>query len=271
MIEQHKYLYTLEGGKFKHFVPYAIPDYSNTMKFPPREDAANGESYSFGSAPLDNLLGGIPKGSSFAIEYDENVPYSAIRTINLAATINALNRGRGVVMIPLPGASVNQIFSLVKPFVSSESFSQRFRLATSKIVKDESMPLFSLLPNEIKKSSDEIDAAMQQVRNHSVDGGVMLIESVSLFENLYARDIDSVLSRIADRVTKIQQEPNDVLLILMQDDSTVRSRVLALSAHYAKMFVRDRSVVVMGQKPSTVAHVLEHDKNPLLPILTPIV
>ncbi|MCL5066777.1 MAG: AAA family ATPase [Thaumarchaeota archaeon] len=271
MIEQHKYLYTLAQGMFKHFVPYIEPDYSTAMKFPPLKDAANGESHSFGSVHMDNLLGGIPKGSSFALEYDENVPYSAIRTINIAASLNALNYGRGVVMTPLPGASVKQIISLIKPFVSPAAYTNRLRIATSKVIKEEGLPLFPLLPNEIKKSSDEIDGAVQYVRKNSADRGVMLIESVSLFENLYAGDLDSVLMRIADRVTKIQQQPNDTLMILMQDDSPIRSRVLALCAHYAKLFIRDRSVIIMGQKPSTVAHVLEHDKNPLLPVLTPIV
>ena len=271
MIEQHKYLYTLTGGRFRHFVPYVEPDYSKAVRFQQVGDASNGESYSFGSSKVDNLLGGIPKGGSFTLEYDENVPYSGIRLMSVAATINALNYGRGVVMLPLPGASVKQIFSLVKPFVSSEAFAERFRVATNKIVKEEGLPLFSLLPNEIKNSSDKIDSAMEQVRSGSSDGGVMLIETISLFENLYAGDLDSVMARIADRVTKIQQQPNDTLMILMQNDSILRSRVLALSARYAKMFVRDRSIVIMGQKPSTVAHVLEHDKNPLLPILTPIV
>jgi KaiC/GvpD/RAD55 family RecA-like ATPase len=274
LIEQHKYLYTLAGGIFRHFVPYSSPDYSSAVKFPPLKDTSNGESFSFGSQELDNLFGGIGKGSSFAIEYDENVPYSAIRMIETPAVINALNIGRGVIMIPLPGSSIKHIFSLIKPFVSEEAFLKRFRIGTSRIFQVQNLEsqMFSLTPSKIEDSQDSFNTALEEVTKNSADGGVLLVEAISLLENLFATERESMLMRLAERTARVQQESKDALMLLMQEDSSVRSRVLAMSSHYVKLFVRDRSVVVMGEKPSTVAHVIEHSKkNPLLPSLTPIV
>ncbi len=79
MIAQRKYIFTLLEGKFTFFGPYTIPDYSKLNKFVQRPDI--GEAYSFGSGALDRLFGGMIPGSTLAVEYDENVPHSALRAI----------------------------------------------------------------------------------------------------------------------------------------------------------------------------------------------
>jgi KaiC/GvpD/RAD55 family RecA-like ATPase len=289
-IEQHKYLYTLAGGMFRHFVPYSTPDYSSASR--PLILKDGGDIFSFGSNDVDDLFGGIRKGSTFAIEYDESVPFSAIRTIEVPAVINALNTGKGVIMIPLPGSSTIHLFSLVQPFVSEKAFKERFAIAAATESKEsagkkdnvendqknearsegKSSSSFILMQNQIDSSQDSFEGALERVRQNSRGKGVLLIESISLLENIFAKDRETVLARLADRVARVQHGSQDALVFLLQEDSMLRSRVLALSSHYAKMFVRDRSVVVMGEKPSTVATVLEHSQeNPILPTLTPIV
>jgi KaiC/GvpD/RAD55 family RecA-like ATPase len=273
LIEQHKYLYTLAGGMFRHFTPYSTPLYTTNSKLPVIRDASRGESYSFGSVQLDKIFGGIGKASTFTIQYDENVSYSAIRLIDIPAIINTLNIGRGVIMVPLPGASIEHILKLLKPFVKQEALTQRFRIAATKTSETEvKAPRFLLAPGQIAKSQDTFNTAFKEVKQNSIDGGVLLIEAISLLENIHATEIDSMLGRLADRVARVQQESRDAFMLLMQVDSLVRSRVLALSSHYVKMFVKDRSVLLTGEKPSTIAYVLEHDaENPVLPTLTPVV
>src|SRR5579875_509460 len=78
-ITQQRYLYTLLGGKFKHFAPYREPDYSKLRRSKPIADYDDG--YSFGSRELDEILLPLRHGTSLVIEYGERVPYSAIRLI----------------------------------------------------------------------------------------------------------------------------------------------------------------------------------------------
>src|SRR5271157_2713036 len=102
-IPQHKYIFTLLEGKFTFFGPYTIPDYSKMRKFAQRPDIRG--SYSFGSGALDRLFGGMIPGSTLTIEYDENVPHSALRAIELPPIINFLSMGRSSILLPLPGAN----------------------------------------------------------------------------------------------------------------------------------------------------------------------
>lgn len=52
----------------------------------------------------------------------------------------------------------------------------------------------------------------------------------------------------------------------------MRSRVLAMSRRYAKIFTKDRAAVIFGEEPTTEPYVLEHGKdNPLCPHLTRVV
>jgi hypothetical protein len=53
---------------------------------------------------------------------------------------------------------------------------------------------------------------------------------------------------------------------------TVRSSIVSMSHQHVRLLVKDRAVVLIGEKPSTEAMVLEHShENPLLPTLTKIV
>ncbi len=200
------------------------------------------------------------------------MPYSAIRSIVIPAVVNTLNLGRSVIMIPLPRAGIEQILTLLRLLVREEALSRRFRIGTTDARKENIGSLLFPITSQMAGASETVSKMLEQLRKESVDGEVLMIQSISLLENMYATETEHLLGRLADRVAMLQQESKDSLMFLMQSDSVLRSRILALSDHYMKMLVRDRSVVVMGEKPSTVAHVLEHDpSNPFLPALIPIV
>src|SRR5579875_1406987 len=117
-IAQHKYLYTLLGGRFSYLPPYVEPDYSKSQVFEPTKDLRQSRRYSFGCHGLDEIFGGIKKGSTFTIEYSHDVPYSAIRLLHIPPTINFLNLGRSVLFIPMLGAGVDEIESIIRPLVT---------------------------------------------------------------------------------------------------------------------------------------------------------
>jgi len=128
-ITQQRYLYTLLGGKFKHFAPYKEPDYSRLMRVKPINDFSDG--YSLGSRELDEILFPLRHGTSLVIEYDERVPYSAIRLIEYPLVVNFLNLGRGVIMIPLLGASVKELSQHLERCVDRDVLKERMRIAVA--------------------------------------------------------------------------------------------------------------------------------------------
>ena len=277
LINQHKYLYTLLGGQFRCIAPYSYPDKSNKLET--RQDISGSKNYSFGSTDMDRIFGGVKKGTTFTLEYGEGVPYQAIRTIEIASILNFLNLGRSALLLPLPGESVAEVCSMVEPFVSEDAFRERFRMAAAQHGSsqgDANPSLFEIGHGEererdVMKTSSKISDLIKELKSKSTDGSVIVCESVSLLENLFASDPNSVLEGLSDRVTRNQQS-DDALMLLLQSDSPMRSRVLSMSYQHVKLLAKDRSIVLMGEKPSTEIFALEHSQeNQLLPSLTRIV
>jgi KaiC/GvpD/RAD55 family RecA-like ATPase len=266
-IPQRKYIYTLLEGKFTFFGPYTIPDYAKMSKITQRPDI--GGSYSFGSGALDRLFGGMIPGSTLSIEYDENVPYSALRAIEYPPIINFLSRGRSAILLPLPGANDEMISSILTKAVGKGVVNDRLRtiniLRTSDL-KTASLPK-NATPQEIHEIVTNETAAL---RKKSADKSVLLVKSVSALENLFASDLDSLLEVTSQEIITLQQS-HDAHILFLPKDSPIRSRILSMSSSYAKLFVRDGTVLMFGVRPHTGIYALQHLEDPISPSLTQLV
>ncbi len=63
-----------------------------------------------------------------AIEYDENVPYPALRAIELPPIINFLSMGRSAILLPLPGANDEVTDSILTKAVGERAVRDRLRI-----------------------------------------------------------------------------------------------------------------------------------------------
>ena len=266
-IPQHKYLFTLLEGKFTFFGPYAIPDYSKVDKFVRRPDIDG--SYSFGSGALDRLFGGIIPGSTLAIEYDENVPYPALRTIELPPIINFLSMGRSAILLPLPGANDERTNSILTKTLGKSVVGDRLRILN--VVRTSDLETTQLLKNVTPNEIHEIvTRETTRLRMKSKDRSVLLVKSVSALENLFASDLDSLLEVTSQEIITLAQS-HDAHILFLAKDSPIRSRILSMSSSYAKLFVRDGTVLMFGVKPHTGIYVLQHLEDPTSPSLTQMV
>jgi KaiC/GvpD/RAD55 family RecA-like ATPase len=266
-IPQRKYIYTLLEGKFTFFGPYTIPDYTKVSKIAQRPDI--GQSYSFGSGALDRLFGGMIPGSTLSIEYDENVPYSALRAIEYPPIINFLSRGRSAILLPLPGANDEIINSILARAVGKHVVGDRLRILN--ILRTSDLKTSSLPKNVTPQQIHEILASeTAQLRKKSADKSVLLVKSVSALENLFASDLDSLLEVTSQEIITLQQS-HDAHILFLPKDSPIRSRILSMSSSYAKLFVRDGTVLMFGVKPHTGIYALQHLEDPISPSLTQLV
>ena len=266
-IPQHKYLVTLLEGKFTFFEPYTIPDYSKMRKFVQRPDV--GESYSFGSGALDRLFGGITPGSTLAIEYDETVPYPALRAIELPPIINFLLMGRSAILLPLPGANDEITSSILTK--ACGALAVKKRLSTLNVLRTSDVKTANLPKNATPKEIHEVVTNETiRLREKSVDKTVLIVKSVSALENLFASDLDSLLEVTSQEIITLQQS-HDAHILFLAKDSPIRSRILSMSSSYAKLFVRDGTVLMFGVKPHTGIYALQHLEDPTVPSLTQLV
>jgi KaiC/GvpD/RAD55 family RecA-like ATPase len=266
-IAQHKYIFTLLEGKFTFFGPYAIPDYSKTSRFVRMPDID--KSYSFGSGALDRLFGGIVPGSTMVIEYDENVPYEALRAIELPPIINFLSMGRSAVLLPLPGANDEITGSILAKAVGERAVRDRLRILN--VLRTSDLKTANLPKNATPEEIHEVVTNETiRLRKKSNDKTVLLVKSVSALENLFASDLDSLLEVTSQEIITLQQS-HDAHILFLAKDSPIRSRILSMSSSYAKLFVRDGTVLMFGVKPYTGIYALQHLEDPTAPSLTQLV
>ena len=265
LIDQHKYLYTLYKGQFKHFHPYREPEHSKLSPVTPKKDTEKG--YSFGSDDLDRAFKGIEKGATVTIEYTPKVPYSALRTLFLPLVVNFLSLGRGVVHLPLPGASPHALLKLVGACVKDLKL---YRLAVPGSSKDFSAPLFEFSEEQVKEAHKNVSEKLEEVKRLSVDGHALIVDSIGLLENMFSPNLNELLQALAARTSRVQRE-EDIAVFLLPSDSKIKPEILSMSNTHIRVISKDRSIVVMGEKPETEAYVVEHDQNPILPKLWVIV
>jgi KaiC/GvpD/RAD55 family RecA-like ATPase len=267
MIAQHKYLFTLLEGKFTFFGPYAVPDYSKMGRFAQRPDIEG--SYSFGSGALDRLFGGMIPGSTLAIEYDENVPYSALRAIELPPIINFLSMGRSSILLPLPGANNAQTYSILTNALGEGALAKRLRILN--VVRTSDLETTNLPKSATPKEIHElVTRETTRLRKKSKDRSVLLVKSISALENLFASDLDSLLEVTSQEIITLAQS-HDAHILFLPKDSPIRSRILSMSSSYARLFVRDGTVLMFGVKPHTGVYAVQHLEDPTSPSLTQLV
>ena len=270
LISQHKYLYTLLGGRFRHFEPYPSSVHVEGKWLKPIEDHDN--AFSFGTAAMDQVFGGLGKGNTSVFEYAEDVPYSALRLVSVPAIVNALNVGHGVVSIPFPGSGVERLATLIRSGTSEDAVMERLAIATMGNPDEVNPPFYGIDSADAHKTGLVVTELIERVRKKSKAEGVLVDESVSQLEGTYAVNPSIVLERLSSRISGVQKKSVDSIILFLQTDSRVRPSVISMCHEHAKFFVRDRSVVLMGEKPGTEAMVIEHSReNPILPALTKIV
>ena len=270
MIDQHKYLYTLLDGRFTVIPPYDDPPLSTAR--PPAPAKADADLLTFGSPDLDRVFGGHRRGSVIVLVYDESVPYTAIRLVTLPAAVSALNAGHAVFDIPLPGTTNKEVAEVVRPFVPDEAFHDCLAIGSPGGDSDLLPPLYSVTGSEPRQASAKINDLLARIRRHSKSRSLLMVEALGPFEALYASRMDLFVEAIGARVGLVRSGGVDALIFLIQHDSAALSRTLAMSGRFARLLSRDRSVVILGEKPATPAYALMHSPdNPLLAKLVQIV
>jgi len=262
-IEQHRYLFSLVGGKFNHVPPYVEPDYAKSKTPKPKKDP-DPDTYSYGSI-LDEVFGGIPKGTTLTIEYQENVPYSAIRLITIPLAINFLNMGRSCLYIPLLGANPKQVVDIFKPHVSTEALTQRLRVASAPRQGNKNdEPFFQIERKPVADSHLDVSRVVEELKSKSKDGKALVVDGISLLENMFSSDIERLVKSLADRVIRTQRD-GDLTVFMLPSRSRLLSQVLSMTQTHIKLWIKDRSVIMAGEKPITDTYTIWPHDNPILP------
>jgi hypothetical protein len=177
--------------------------------------------------------------------------------------------GRSAILLPLPGANDAETGAILAKAVGERAVTDRLRILN--ILRASDLETANLPKNATPKEIHEVVTNETiRLRKKSTDKTVFLVKSVSALENLFASDLDSLLEVTSQEIITLQQS-HDAHILFLAKDSPIRSRILSMSSSYAKLFVRDGTVLMFGVKPYTGIYALQHLEDPTSPSLTQLV
>src|SRR5438093_93739 len=129
-IQQHRYLYTLDGGRLTAFDIREEVRPVKPQLWRPVKDLSK-DAVSFGLEPLDHLTGGLHRGRVVAFEISNAVPSDYVDWLRTAIICNFVAQGRGVANVPPRKGSADFLRDLVSPHLPPGAFDAQVRVFES--------------------------------------------------------------------------------------------------------------------------------------------
>lgn len=266
-IKHHKYIYTLKDGRLRTFVFEREVQPSKLKSWRVVKDLSK-DVVSTGHEELDQLIGGLRRGSIVAIEIGGNVPSFYIDHIKTGLIANFARQRRGVAFIPSKKAPAEIVGGELIPYIGEDAFDDYVRVfeasefgslegSKNAIQLEGNNPV-----NELKWSTVEYN--LQKAKHP-----FMSLTAFDTLESIYGEE---VIEKLTSHLTSIRRNKDIFVGILIPTDKSTDK--LSNVAHiHLKIENIDGSVVLYGEKPYTELFALSFDVSKGYPKarLTPIV
>nr|MDO8082894.1 gas vesicle protein GvpD [Candidatus Freyarchaeota archaeon] len=240
---KHTYLFTLNGGVFKHFEPFKLQSPKEKKRFEPLPDSET--HFSTGSRDLDDILGGgYEKGSTLLLEMGKNVTREAYIYFIMLPAVNFLSKGKIAVGIPTLGASVELIASYFLQFVGAEEM-KRVTLLKEGLTQDKTKPE---LAEDLLRTYEE---TISKVKPE----GCAIAWGLDSLLNKYGNRLIKVLEE-----AKIDTEKKKLLTAWMIKHGTNGiDKIASIADYHFKIEEKGGVFIFHSQKPRTGIYVIEID------------
>ncbi len=255
-IDQHKYGFTLDGGRFRSFPPFE----RRRVEKPRRvEIVPNTATHlSTGCVELDTILGGgLSKGSTAMIEYSDDLTLLGYQSIIAHMIINSIQQGNHCVIIPSSGWDERRLRRGILPFVKEEDYQKYltvFEIRREKKVGRENVKVLEGL------SMDEDFPLFTSYISH-LNPPVMVIIGTDLLEYQYRLktlgNLEEALELFAYWIPELREAGN-VAVFGMPAKGVVGEGLGEMLTTRFSLTVFDRSVALYCNRPDTKLHCLEN-------------
>jgi len=126
-VQQHRYLYTLDGGRLVAFEVSEEVRQTTPQRWKPVEDLS-ADAASTGLEAIDRLIGGLARGRVVAVEIANAVPADYVDWLRTSIISNFVSQGRGVAHVPPRKGSAEFLRELVSPHVGEAAFDTHVRV-----------------------------------------------------------------------------------------------------------------------------------------------
>ncbi|MFQ6084825.1 MAG: RAD55 family ATPase [Candidatus Bathyarchaeia archaeon] len=255
--KQHKYLFTLRGGRYRYFEPAPfVPPPLEKRRLDPVFKDKNPQTVSTCVDGLDDLLGGgWRKGSVNLLEVNQNVGVDYFGLI-VPQLISSVNGGRAVLVYP-PGGQSGYVLgtAFMSGFVKPKNLDERVRFVQSKTSpRLREVPYVVHLdmsdPDRFEKEVSKL--ALELIRSSKDGVGIIAFGLDMLERELGPKAAMGFLNRISQAVKGGQL----VLLLVLFEGQKLPRDVAHLADTYWKIVERNRVCLLYGVVPPTGAYVL---------------
>ena len=258
-IDQHKYGYTLDGGRFRFFSPFERRKIEKPRRV---EVLPNTASFiSSGCEEIDRILGGgLSKGSTTIVEYGDDLSLLGYQSIVAHMIINNIQQGVSCVKIPSPGWDERRLRRGILPFVKEEDYLKYltvFEIRGVKGEKKEKRENVKVLKGE---SMEEDFYWLTDFVSHLEPPVIVFIGTDTLEYPYRLKTIGNLeeMAGLFSRWIMELREAGNVGMFGMPSGGVLGTELGHMVTNHFKLTVLDRSVILYCNRPDTKLHCLEN-------------
>jgi len=249
------YYFTLHEGKFTYLKEfYPLKREKDVQEpHPVIKDGEGTEFYekgmfSTGSRQLDNLLGGIKRGSFMLIEVLEEV--SADFAIDTTAPVleNFMIQGRGVIVIPYKCTSPQYFINIYSSLVGSEIVRKHCKIVIpSKRQQADNIPWLVTTSYSIDDFLDTVNKLIDDSKKE-LDKNVLLFISFDKLEaDFGSKDAEKIVMEFISRI----KFEGDICIGVTFPSTKIGPKLKEMADYLFKFFCKREVAFIYGVHPST--------------------
>lgn len=266
-VGQHKYLYTLDGGRLEAFKIQQGAKSPTLRPWKPVPDPAKAR-VSTGARSLDAILGGFLRGRVAAFEISNMVPADFVDWLRTAMVCNFVAQGRGVAHVPPRKGSADFLRDMVSPHLPANAFETHVQVFESVTLGGGDFPKNAL---HMEGTNVDNDLKWSNVEYHLPKSTRPFLALIA-FDTLESVYGDRVLEQMSG-VLAAARRSDDVFVGFVTPQSASGSKLANLASLVVHIENLNGSVVLYGEKPYTELFALSWDWSAGVPemVLRPIV
>jgi KaiC/GvpD/RAD55 family RecA-like ATPase len=256
-ISQHKYPFTLKGGRFQSFKPFERRGIEKRRR---AELVPNTKTHlSTGVSDLDKIIGGgYKRGSSNIIEAGDDVSIFGYQSLIAHMIINSIQQGTNCVCIPCCGWDEKRLRRGILPFVNEEDYNKFFTVFEigSEREKDVRENVRVLKGDLIKEDFSEFREFVS-----SLESPVTVIIGLDMLEYPYQLKERGKLGEMVGLLSRLMTDMRDmgnVAVFGLTLKLELGRELIHMSSTYFRLTVLHKSVVIYCNRPETKLHCLEN-------------
>lgn len=244
-VQQHRYLYTLDGGRLTAFDIREEVRSVRPGTWKPVADLAK-DRVSSGLEALDRLSGGFSRGRFVTFEISRAVPADYVDWLRTAIICNFVAQGRGVAHVPPRKGSAEFLRELVGPHVPEGAFDSHVRVFESATLGS-----LEVERNVLHMEGTNVEADLKwsnvEFQLPKSERPFLALFSFDTLESVYGEKVVEEMSGVFAAVRRAK----DAMVALVTPQSASAAKLENLAHLVLHLDSLNGSVLLYGQKPYT--------------------